>query len=177
MRYSRGNTVALIETQHYQIKPVAKHDTRYVLEVYKQSEDFLSLGPQPHASMEMILADLELSKAEGGVFCGIWDHNGKIIGIVDFVPEMFEGNPYHAFLSLLMISKPYRKKRIGAEIVTTIEHEISKNTQVKSILSAVQTNNDPAIRFWQKMGYRIVSGPELQQDSTITYKLEKDLCR
>lgn len=169
--------MTLISAKHYQIKIVTKDDLDSVLEVYKQCEDFLAMGPQPHASMEMVLADLELSRTEGGEFCGIWGHNGKMIGIVDFVPEMFEGNPHHAFLSLLMISKPHRQKGIGAEIATTIEHEISKNTQVKSILSAVQTNNDSAIRFWQKMGYRIVSGPELQQDSTITYKLEKELCR
>ena len=172
-----GNNMTLIETKHYQIKLVTKDDLHSVLEVYKQCKDFLALGPQPHASMEMVLADLDVSRMEGGVFCGIWDHNGKIIGIVDFVPEMFEGNPHHAFLSLLMISKPCRQKGIGAEIVTAIEHKISKNTQVKCILSAVQSNNDLAIRFWQKMGYRIVSGPELQQDSTITYRLEKDLCR
>ena len=167
--------MTLIETKHYQINPVTQDDVSSILEVYKQCEDFLALGPQPHASMEMVLADLDVSRMEGGVFCGIWDQGRTMIGVVDFIPESFQGNPHHAFLSLLMISKSYRKRGIGAEIATAIERKISKNTQVKCILSAVQSNNDLAIRFWQKMGYRIVSGPEPQKDGTITYKLQKDL--
>lgn len=172
----RGYGMTLIQTKHYQINPITEDDLNSVLEVYRQCEDFLALGPQPHASMEMVLADLEVSRMEGGVFCGIWDQSRTMVGVVDFIPESFQGNPHHAFLSLLMIPKSYRKKGIGAEIATAVEHEISKNTLVTSILSAVQTNNDPAIRFWQKMGYRIVSGPEPQKDGTITYKLQKDSC-
>ena len=163
----------MTEKVHYLIKPIAEADLDSVLEVYRQCEDFLALGPQPHASMEMVVTDLELSRAEGGIFSGIWNLSDTMIGIVDFVPKMYEGNPKHAFLSLLMIAKRYRGRGIGAEVVAAVEQEIAKNPAVKVILSAVHTNNLEAIRFWQRMGYCVVSEPEQQTDGTVTYRLEK----
>ncbi len=54
------------------IRPIVEPDLPAVLEVYRQSEDFLALGPDPHASPEMVAKDRELSRQEGGVFCGIF---------------------------------------------------------------------------------------------------------
>lgn len=44
-----------------------------------------------------------------------------------------------------------------------------------SILAGVQTNNKPAIEFWKRMGYKIVSEPQLLPDRTIAFKLRKDI--
>lgn len=64
-----------------------------ILEVYRQSQDFLALGPDPVASPEMILHDLAISRREGGRFCSIFDLEGNILGIVDYVSTNFEGCP------------------------------------------------------------------------------------
>jgi uncharacterized cupin superfamily protein len=60
----------------YTIRPVEKDDIASVLRVYQESEDFLSLGPVPVASMDMVMADIESSRRSGGVYCGVW--NGTV---------------------------------------------------------------------------------------------------
>ena len=167
----------LIRGSSFEIRPVVENELASVLEVYRQCEDFLALGPEPQASMKMVLRDIEISKEGGGIFCGIYDFEGEMIGVIDFVPSGFEGNPHHAFISLLMIALPFRTMGLGAEVVRLVEDEIVKSAQVKSILLAVQVNNQAAIKFWQRNGYKIVGGPELQPDRTTVFHLRKEVIR
>jgi ribosomal protein S18 acetylase RimI-like enzyme len=141
------------------IRPVTQDNLDAVLEVYHQCEDFLALGPVATASMEMVLKDIEISNNEGGTFCGIFTADGKMIGVVDYVLNNYQGNPQTAFLSLLMIASPFRDQGIGKAVVDTVENEIKKDAWVTVIFSGVQVNNPQAIRFWQRNGYRIVSEP------------------
>ena len=157
------------------IRPLAPGELDAVLDVYHQCEDFLALGPVPTASMEMVLKDVEISKEEGGLFCGIYTVHEKMIGIVDFVPKGFHGDPHAAFLSLLMIAAPFRQRGIGKAVVEAIEQEIKKDPQITVILSGVQVNNPRAVQFWQSNGYRIVSGPELMPDQTTVFGLRKEI--
>jgi ribosomal protein S18 acetylase RimI-like enzyme len=160
----------------FRIRPIRPDELDTVLDVYRQCEDFLALGPVPTASMEMVLQDLEISRHEGGIFCGIYDAaNGKMIGVVDYVPCNFEGVPHQAFLSLLMIAAPFRQQGVGKAIVEAIEQEIREDEHVTVILSGVQVNNPRAVQFWQKRGYCIVSGPTLMPDQTTVFRLRKDL--
>lgn len=163
------------QTPGLQIRPIGEADLDAALAVYRQCEDFLALGPVPHASPGMVQADLELSRRQGGLFCGVYDGHGTMVGVVDFVPNGFEGNPQHAFLSLLMIAAPYRDQGLGRVVVEWVEGEIRANPAVRAILAGVQVNNPAAIRFWQRMGYRIVSGPKDYPDGTTAYPLEKPL--
>jgi ribosomal protein S18 acetylase RimI-like enzyme len=187
MRLMPPNNVPYDEEKHYssemtmiigdnsfEIRTITQDDLDAVLAVYQQCEDFLALGPVPTASMEMVLKDIEISQREGGVFCGIYTADGKIVGVVDYIPSNFEGNPQFAFLSLLMIAASFRKQGIGRAVVEAIENEIRKDAQVMAILSGVQVNNPQAVQFWQKNGYRIVSGPELLPDQTTAFRLRKD---
>jgi ribosomal protein S18 acetylase RimI-like enzyme len=159
----------------FHIRPLGAQESDAILRVYRQCEDFLALGPQPHASLEMVAADLQHSQTEGGLFCGIYDTMGEIVGIVDFVPCGYAGEPSQAFLSLLMIGAPHRGHGLGSAIVQTVESEIRRDPGVRVILSGVQVNNPGAVRFWQRMGYRIVGGPELLSDQTTVFRLRKDL--
>ncbi len=158
-----------------EIRPISSDDLYAVLNVYRQCEDFLALGPLPAASMEMVLKDLQLSREQGGVFCGIYKKGGEMIGVVDYIPNHYQGDPSRAFLELLMIAAPFRERGIGQAIVDAVEREIRKDAAVRTILSAVQVNNPQAIRFWQRNGYHIVSGPERMPDQTTVYALRKDL--
>ena len=157
-----------------EIHPVEENELDAVLAVYQQCEDFLALGPVPNASMQMVVKDIEVSQSEGGVFCGVYS-GGKMIGVVDYVLRNYEGNPQHAFLSLLMVARSCRDQGIGKAIVEMVEAEIRKYAQVKVILSGVQVNNPQAVKFWQRNGYRIVGGPELMPDQTTVFHLRKDL--
>ena len=159
---------------HYYIRPIRPDELDAVLGVYRQCEDFLALGPVPTASMAMVLQDIEISQREGGVFCGIYDAaDGGMIGVVDYVPRGFEDDPHLAHLSLLMIAAPFRQRGVGKAVVEAVEQEIAKDARVTAILSGVQVNNPHAIRFWQKRGYRIVSGPTLMPDQTTVFGLQK----
>lgn len=165
----------LIQGNGFTIKSVDKGEINAILQVYKQCEDFLSLGPIPYASEQMVIDDLELSKDEEGIFCGIFI-DAEMVGIVDFVLDNFEGNQNNAFMSLLMISSCHRGKGLGGDVVKAVEEEILKNKSIDMILSGVQVNNISAIRFWEKMGYKIISAPELRPDTTIVFKLQKEIC-
>ena len=145
-----------------------------MLDVYKQCEDFLALGPVATASMAMVLNDIALSQAQHGVFCGIYTATGTLIGIIDYVPHSYEGQRHVAFLELLMIAAPFRGQGIGKVVVEAIETAIRKDPTVSTILSGVQVNNPQAMRFWQMQGYRIVSAPKLHPDQTTAVDLQKD---
>ncbi len=166
-----------IEDRSLEIRPIVQEDLNAILEVYRQCEDFLALGPVATASPEMVLSDLELSKKQGGIFCGIYLANGEMIGVVDYVPSHWEGDPQAAFLSLLMIAAPFRGQGIGAAVVEAVENEIRKDAQITTFFSGVQVNNPQAITFWQRHGYRIVSGPILYPDQTTAFNLRKDFPR
>jgi ribosomal protein S18 acetylase RimI-like enzyme len=158
-----------------QIRPVRQDELDAVLEVYRECEDFLALGPVAVASMEMVLKDLEISRDEGGIFCGIYTPAGSMIGVLDYVPKDYHGDPRAAYLSLLMIAAPYRSRGIGEAVVRAVEVEIRRDPHINVIHAGVQVNNPKAVRFWQRHGYAIVSAPKLHPDQTIAVDLRKDL--
>ena len=171
------NSISIIPISEHslEIRPITENEVDAVLEVYRQCEDFLALGPVSTASMDMVRKDIEISQQQDGVFCGIYNSNGTMIGIVDYVPRNFEGNPQSAFLSLLMIAAPFRKRGVGTAVVAALEAEIRRDKQMQTILSGVQVNNPQAVQFWQRHGYRITGGPELMPDQTTVFHLRKDL--
>jgi GNAT superfamily N-acetyltransferase len=83
-------------------------------------------------------------------------------------------NPEKAFIALLMLSQSCRGKGIGAGVVSALERDLSRRG-IRSIGAGVMVNNAPAIAFWDKMGYRIVGGPELLPDRTTVFGLLKDI--
>ena len=168
-------TDILIKTRSLTLRAVTPNNTEAILGVYRACEDFLALGPEPKASLEMVQKDLEASRQEGGCFCGIFDAGAQLVGVVDFIPSGFEGKTDTAFFNLIMISAPYRNRGIGNETIRLIEQEITKDAGITEIHSAVQVNNPAAIRFWQKNGYRVISGPELRPDSSTVFHLSKKL--
>jgi ribosomal protein S18 acetylase RimI-like enzyme len=164
-----------VQDDRLEIRPVTRDGLEAVLEVYRQCEDFLALGPVAAASMEMVLKDLEISENEGGIFCGIHTADGQMIGVVDYVPRNYQGNSQVAYLSLLMIALPFRNAGIGKAVVDAVEKEIRKDTRVVTILAGVQVNNPQAVRFWQRNGYRIASEPKQYPDQTTAVDLRKDM--
>jgi len=163
----------LITEKELEIRIANEGDINSIFQVYKECEDFLSLGPQPKASLATVKKDLEASKEENRVFCGIFDGKKRMVGIIDFAPGGYNQKRDRAFLALLMIAKPYRNQGIGTRVVKLIESEIEKDPVIQFIHSGVQVNNKPAIKFWRKMGYEIYAGPELLPDKTTVYHLRK----
>ena len=153
------------------IHPISESDLQSVFEVYKQCEDFLSLGPVSVASIEMVKEDIEHSKRGNGIFCGISDNNG-MIGIIDFIPEI---KKYIAFLTLLMIAKPYRYKGLGLAIMNAFEKYLKTRYNSRSLESGVQINNILGINFWKKCGFIIDAIENHLPDRTIAYDMKKEI--
>ena len=181
------------------IRPIVDFDIPAVLEVYRQSEDFLALGPDPHASLEMVEKDRALSRQQGGVYCGIFledarknligsvvqknltgllacprlrvNLSGLCVGILDYVPN-YHGDPRAAFIELLMIAGPQRGRGLGKAAVDWLLSTLKVEAASKRLYAAVQTNNPGAIRFWLRLGFRITGPAALQPDGTETYPIE-----
>ncbi len=167
----------LSSPSQFTIRPIERtpENVLAILEVYRQCEDFLALGPVAQASLSMVQADLDLSIKEGCTFCGIYLPGGELAGIIDYSVGGFHGDPRVAFLSLLMIAAPNRGKGLGAAVVSAVEEDIRRAGQATTIDSGVQVNNPGGIRFWTRMGYRIVSEATDMGDGTTAYALRKDL--
>lgn len=164
-----------MQGQNFEIRPVTEEELDAVLEVYRHCEDFLALGPVATASMEMVLKDIELSREEGGIFCGIHTANGKMIGVVDYVPNNYRGEPQAAFLELLMIDSSFRSQGIGKAVFDAVENEIRNNPDVTVFFAGVQVNNRRAVQFWLRNGFQITSEPKLMPDKTLVFDLQKYL--
>jgi len=159
----------------FRIEPLNESDCSEVLEVYRYSEDFLALGPVHGASMEMVLADMRASEAEGGCFCGIYNLQWEMTGILDYIPSHYLGDRQKACISLLMIALPHRNRGTGRQIVAVVETYLKDQYEVRSVFAHVQTENTRALRFWNGCGYHRISDADQRPDGTIVYHLRKNL--
>ena len=174
VRTTKEIGVTLSEPTGLEVRRLRPAEAGAVLTVYRQCEDFLALGPEPRASMGMVVADMETSSRDRGVFCGIYKRDGEVIGVVDYVPDGVEGQRDVTFVSLLMIAKPFRGLGYGSAIVKLLERQ-SNDRRASSIRTSVQVNNPEAMAFWQHRGYGIIGVPERRPDRTTVFRLEKTL--
>jgi ribosomal protein S18 acetylase RimI-like enzyme len=164
----------VIRGRNFEIRPIDESEREAVLEVYHQCADFLALNPQPQPSLEMVERDMQFSRDQGGTFSGIYSPDGKLLGVLNFV-QGFDGKPEQALLELLMIAAPARGHGLGSEVVKALESALSSDNQVTAFLGGVQANNPGALRFWQRLGFRIMGGPDAMTDQTTVYLMRKDL--
>jgi ribosomal protein S18 acetylase RimI-like enzyme len=159
----------------FNIRPVVENDVPDILEVYRSCEDFLALGPVPSASLGMVQTDIAVSVQHGSRYCGIMDPTGKMLGVLDYLPDYFEGQAGSAFLELLMIRREYRGAGLGSQVVKWLVTMLVNEYKTKFLWSGVQVNNPNAIRFWNNQGFVIMSEPELFPDQTTAVRLLKTL--
>lgn len=156
----------------FSLRTLDDFDLPALLELYRACEDFLTLGPCPHASPEMVRSDIQLSQENGGTFQGIFDPDGRLIGVADWIAGGFEGEPATAFIELLMIAAPNRRAGLGSTVLAEIERRI-RQAGTQRIELGVQVNNLPAQRFWLRRGYRSASPPRKFADGTTAIRMRK----
>lgn len=159
----------------FSLCPITESELPALLEVYRACEDFLALGPQPKASPEMVLADLELSRSSGGQFHAIRDESGGLIGVADWMAGDFEGQADTAYIELLMIARPHRCQGLGRAVVAEIERRIRQEGRALRIACGVQVNNPAAMRFWLDCGFHSIGPPQRQADGTTAIPLLKEI--
>ena len=166
-------TMIVFQTGELTITTVDGSDMPALFEVYKQCEDFLSLGSLPMPSVQMVKEDINHSRGENGSYCAIREDQGRIIGVIDFNAKSEENHT--SVLSLLMIAAPWRNKGYGQAVVSALEEYLRKNYETKQINSGVQTNNREAIRFWKRLGYQLSAESCNLPDGTVVYTMTKEL--
>ncbi|WBW97448.1 GNAT family N-acetyltransferase [Oceanirhabdus sp. W0125-5] len=162
----------MIIKDNIRIQDFHAHGFDSVYNVYKRNEDFLSLGPQPNATREMVLSDIEYSERNGGYYCTICCNN-HVVGIIDFIPSMYKKQQDCAYINLIMIKQEYRNMNIGKAVIKVIEEWLKKEHKISSVYISVQENNTKGIDFWISQGYQVISKPELQEDTTIVLHMRK----
>ncbi len=151
------------------LRPIAPHELKSTLEVYRQCEDFLSLGPVPKASMAMVMADIEHSSQARGIYCGIW-RDCTQVGVLDFTPETGRDT---TILSLLMIARPYRNQGIGSSVVHALLSYLRATHGTTVLESGVQVNNAAGIAFWRERGFEIDATARKLDDGTTVYSMSR----
>ena len=164
--------MVVFETEEFEVDSLDRGDASQLVELYRQCEDFLALGPVSQASLDLVETDMAQSRSLGGRYCAIRDREGNAIGVLDFAPNVRHGV---TFIELLMIGTPWRRSGVGRAIVTALERHLREHCDTQLVESAVQTNNPDGMEFWSSMGYERSAGAELQPDTTVTYRLWKDL--
>ena len=154
------------------VRTSAPSDVMAILEVYRQCEDFLSLGPVPVASLAMVNADIRHAETTHGSFCVIEDKAGHAVGVLEFTVAESERT---AVLHLLMISLLHRKKGHGAAIFRALESHLRDTYSVQVIESGVQVNNPDAQRFWRRCGFEVDTVPKERDDGTTAFDMKKVL--
>jgi GNAT superfamily N-acetyltransferase len=100
-------------------------------------------------------------------FCLIWPSPpGFSCGSAAVQPVIYPGKA---------LAQPFRKHGLGNRIVADLEAEIRKDPLITAIRLGCQVNNDNAMRFWQRCGYRIIGPPTLYPEQTIGCLLEKQV--
>lgn len=163
-----------LKTAEFYLRPIQNADLPEVLAVYTQCEDFLAAGPNPVASMEMVQADRALSDPQGGCYCGIFLPDDALVGILDIIPAGWQADPQCAYLELLMIAAPWRKKQLGTRVTCALEN-LLRESGVLTLCADVQVNLPNSLTFWKKCGYQLTGGPNPQPDGTVTFSLQKKL--
>lgn len=155
-------------------RPLGEEMITPLLDLYRQCADFLALGPDPVPSIAMIRRDLDTTRAQGGVFSGIFLPDGCLAGVLDVIPMDYKGDAGTAYLELLMLGKPYRGRGLGERVYLALEDDLVARG-VRRLQAGVQVNNPSARRFWQRMGFRVTSAPIKLEDGTVCEDLEKEL--
>ena len=81
--------------------------------------------------------------------CLVAEDGGRIVGFI-----VSEENPPLAHIITLDVDAKHRRHAIGTALLETLEANLAARG-VRSILLETATNNEPAVAFWKRHGYRI----------------------
>ena len=81
--------------------------------------------------------------------CAIAELDGRIVGFI-----LSEENPPLAHIITLDVDARHRQQKIGSMLLETQESNLASRG-VRSILLETAIDNEPAVAFWKRHGYRI----------------------
>ncbi len=81
--------------------------------------------------------------------CTVAEESGRIVGFI-----VSEEHPPLAHIITLDVDAKHRRQGIGTMLLETLESNLAARG-VRSILLETATDNEPAVAFWKRHGYRI----------------------
>jgi ribosomal-protein-alanine N-acetyltransferase len=96
-------------------------------------------------SKTMLRYFLKLPSADGTVA----EDGGKIVGFI-----LTEENPPLAHVITLDVAESYRRQGVGTALLAESERNLALRG-VRTVLLETATENEAAVAFWQRHGYRI----------------------
>jgi RimJ/RimL family protein N-acetyltransferase len=149
-----------LETERLLIKPLTSSQAEAVWNVYKQAADYLELQTTEPLSLAMARSDIEAASLRGSEFVGLFERtSNELIGVADFVPKNFRGQPDYAWLNVLLIRQSNRRQGYGTEAYRVIEEYIFDDPVVTRIGQALLPQFEPSLRFAEQMGFERAGGP------------------
>jgi ribosomal protein S18 acetylase RimI-like enzyme len=152
--------------------PLKEDAIPQLIDIYRQCEDFLALGPEPRASVEMVQKDFQHSRGVGGCYCGIYLPHDQLIGVFDFIPSGYDGDAKQAYINLLMLVPRYRNQRWGRLAMCRLEHMLAA-FHINRVHLDVQVKNPAAQHFWEQVGFVVTEDSVIQSDTTVTNHMER----
>lgn len=84
-------------------------------------------------------------------------------------------NSDNAKILMLAVSEKYRKQKIGTYLLNQLNEQLKKD-KIKKVELQVRIDNEKAINFYEKNGFKITEKiPEFYQNGETAYSMRKDM--
>jgi RimJ/RimL family protein N-acetyltransferase len=164
----RDNT---IDTDRFILRPLQESDvTQEYLKWFRDDsiKKFINAAPNTRDLEALKNYINERAGRDDIIFFGIFDKlNGLHIGNIKFEPVNFELG--FAIMGILIGNEGYRGKGVASEILQSTARWLKQHHEIREILLGVSRENISAIKAYQRVGFVVMSHPELRDlgDSVI----------
>jgi ribosomal-protein-alanine N-acetyltransferase len=168
--------VVVINTYRFILREIKEEDA---------SETYLSWLRDPFAVKYITAAGTknELSNLKqyirdraGGndvLFLGIFDaKSGQHVGNIKYEPVNDEMG--YAIMGILIGEVTYRGIGVAKEVITASSKWLSDNRKIKEILLGVHTENAPAIKAYENMGFKVSDTPFISKKAPYSLIMKLD---
>ena len=160
-----------------EMRALGARDYPAVVEIYRQTPRFiveLNGRSADSIGLEMVEEDAAHAANHGATFAGLFlRENGQMVGVADYVPNGYGGQPNRAWIALLLIAEPYQRQGYGSEAYRLIEESIFADPDMQTLGLGVLVNNGPALGFWRTMGYERVGSTVQDREGRDVVMLQK----
>ncbi|NPV75331.1 MAG: GNAT family N-acetyltransferase [Anaerolineae bacterium] len=139
----------ILKGEGFEIRPLTTCKLDAAAQVYRQADG-------GRVSSQTVLEDMTLSQQAGGVFCGIFDRQDELVGVLDFIPANYAGRAGDACIRALKIAAPYRGRGYASKAVKRLEEELRKDGQARRLWACFVGSCPTRRAFAMELGFRPV---------------------
>lgn len=151
----------ILKGDGFEIRPLTACKLDAAVQVYRQAGGDDRRDPQRKITGLDVLEDIDLSRQEGGLVCGIYDTNDEMVGVVEFVPADFGGRSDSACIRSFKVAGPYRSRGLGVKVLKLLEGEFKKDARVRLLWAGFDENCPTQQAFAARHGFRAATQEDL----------------